>query len=383
MHQPLRINPNADSLENLFSGSSDPKVDNKAILKKVVDNCYLPATDMMLELLNKYTKFKIAYSISGVLLDQLEKDFPEVIELLKMINETGRVEFLDETYFHSLSSIYSEDEFVEQISLHKNKMQEMFNKEPSTFRNTEIIYSDNIGELVKELGYKRIIAEGADRILKWKQPNHIFQTTSGLPLLLKNYKLSDDLAFRFADKSSYDYPITLEKYLRRLNKIQKLGNNIVNLFMDYETFGEHQNKDTGIFSFFENLIENLVSNGDFNFITPDEINTVGEVISMPDYVSWADYERDTSAWNSNDIQQESLKLIYDLEERVKNISDKDILKLWRYLQISDHFYYMCTKKYGGENSDIDVHTYFSPYDTPRKAYEAYMNALNIFKGIPG
>lgn len=380
MHQPLRINDEADSLGNLFQGSSNTKLDNSAILNKVLTRSYLPATQLVLELLQTYPNFRVSYSISGVLLDQLEKDSPEVIDLLKKISATGHAEFFDETYYHSLSSIYSLNEFKDQIKLHREKMKTLFNQEPVTFRNTEIIYSDQISEYVKDLGYKTIVAEGADRILKWQNPNQIFNTTSGITLLLKNYKLSDDIAFRFADKSSYDYPITLEKYIRRLNHIQKLKHPIVNLFMDYETFGEHQSAETGIFQFFRDLIKTLSTDENFGFVTPREVTTLSsKVISMPDYVSWADYERDTSAWNSNDIQQECLGLIYNLEKEIKSRNDPDLLRIWRYMQTSDHFYYMCTKKYGGENSDIDVHSYFSPYDTPRKAYEAYKNALNVLK----
>ncbi len=368
LHQPLRINPEANKLDELFSYNKNGKLNNKLILEQVVERCYLPATEMMFKLIKRHPEFKISYSLSGVLIEQLARNHSNVINLFKKLADTGRVEFFNETYYHSLSSLYSKNEFTEQIKYHKAVIKDLFNQEPEIFRNTEIIYSNDIGTMINNLGYKVILAEGADRIIGWMNPNFLFKGISGINLLLKNYKLSDDIAFRFADKSFFDYPMTTDKYFRRVDAINSLGNDLINLFMDYETFGEHQAKETGIFEFFEALIDRLI-NDKMGFINPSETYKklkVKQIISMPGNVSWADHERDTSAWTSNEMQKESLEKIYSLEDRVKSKGDNYLLDIWRKLQTSDHFYFMCTKKYGGENSDIDVHSYFSPFGTPRK-----------------
>jgi len=381
LHQPLRINPHASKLDNIFIDHEDKFLDNTEVLDKVVSKCYLPATKLILDLLNQYPDFKVGYSITGILLDQFEEYHPEIIELFQELNKTGRVEFLNETYYHSLASIYSEEEFKEQINLQKAKIKKLFGQEAVSFRNTEIIYNDRIGKIAKDLGYRNIVAEGADRILKWESPNYLYKGKSNINLLLKNYKLSDDIAFKFSNSWWFDFPMTADKFMNYVNAIDSINQPIINLFMDYETFGEHQWVETGIFEFFKYLIKYLSESSNDFILLRDVEHKLKAVkkISMPDYVSWADTPRDISAWCENEMQKESLKEIYSLENKVKKINDPKLLNIWRSLQTSDHFYYMTTKHFSQDQGDQVVHSYFSPYGTPYAAHDAYQNALKIFK----
>ena len=333
----------------------------------------------MLELINKYKntdrQFKIAYSITGVALEQFKKYSPETLHSFQKLAETGCVEFLSETYHHSLSYLYSREEFKEQVKMHADLIKELFNQEPKVFRNTELIFNNELAHTVQEMGYKAILAEGADHILDWRSPNYVYtaKTAEKIKLLLKNYKLSDDIAFRFGQKTWKDYPLTAEKFA---HWIHNNHGHSVNLFMDYETFGEHQWEDTGIFNFLRQLPEELFKNHHTKFLTPSELadyESVGEM-DIHNFVSWADVERDLSAWRGNNMQDSALHEIYLLEKHVKDINDKRLLADWRKLTTSDHYYYMCTKYF----NDGDVHKYFSPYETP---YEAYINFMNILNDI--
>ncbi len=353
---------------------------NKAIIKKVTDKCYLPTNKMILDLINKTDgKFRVSYSITGVLLEELERFTPEVIDSFKEIVDTGCVEILSETYYHSLSFLYSKEEFKEQVNLHKQKIKKIFNFNPKVFRNTELIYNNELGHFIEKMGYKGIVAEGADHVLGWRSPNFLSSPKNSrkIKLLLKNYKLSDDIAFRFSEKSWSEYPLTATKYAHWINSINSNGN-VVNLFMDYETFGEHQWADKGIFEFLKQLPHEILKNKDNEFLMLSEAiekyESVGE-LNFPNYVSWADMERDLSAWLGNKMQQESLNEIYLLEQNVKLSKNPVLIDEWRKLQTSDHFYYMCTKWF----NDGDVHKYFNPYDSPYEAFITYMNILNDFK----
>ena len=353
--------------------------ENCAILRKVAHNCYFPANALMLDLIRKHGRnFKIAYSISGTALDQFEMYMPELIDSFKALANTGCVEFLAETYAHSLSALKSKEEFAKQVKAHSIKIEELFGQKPKVFRNTELIYSDWIGDIVASMGYKGMLAEGADHILNWKSPNYLYYHPNNprLKLLLKNYRLSDDIAFRFSDKNWAEWPLTSEKYVDWLNSIST-NEETVNLFMDYETFGEHQWHSTGIFDFMRTLPEQVLANTDYKFVTPSEnINLLESVapISMQGPVSWADQERDLSAWLGNDLQDDAFDNLYLLEHKVNACNDESIQRDWRYLQTSDHFYYMCTKYF----SDGDVHKYFNPYNTPYDAFINYMNVLTDF-----
>ena len=353
---------------------------NEAIIKKVTNKCYLPANNLVLDLINKTDgRFKASYSMSGVVLEQLEKYAPEVIDSFKQLVGTGCVEILDETYYHTISYLYSKEEFKEQVEMHNRKIKQLFNFKPKVFRNTELIYNNEIANFVEKMGYKGVLAEGADHILQWRSPNFLYRPkgSNGIKLLLKNYKLSDDIAFRFSEKSWKEFPLTAPKYAQWVNKINGNGN-VVNLFMDYETFGEHQWADKGIFEFLRHLPYEILNHKDNEFITPSEAikkyDSVAE-LDFPHYVSWADVERDLSAWLGNKMQQEAIKETYLLETSVKLSKNPVLIDQWRKLQTSDHFYYMCTKWF----NDGDVHKYFNPYDSPYEAFISYMNILNDFK----
>lgn len=353
--------------------------DNRSIMRKVAEKCYLPTNQVFLDLIKEYgDRFKIAYSISGVAIDQFEKYAPEVIESFKRLVETGSVEILSETYSHSLSSLKNKDEFEYQVNMHRKKVKEHFGVEPKVFRNTELIYSDQIGEMVANMGFKGMITEGAKHILGWKSPNYLYCNTINpkLKLLLKNFKLSDDIAFRFSNHAWDEFPLTTEKFVSWLNSIDP-KEEMVNLFMDYETFGEHQWKETGIFEFLKALPNAVFRYSNFNFSTPSQIIENTEPVAqihVPHPISWADEERDLTAWLGNELQDEAFDNLYKLYDRVKEVNQEDIWKDWLYLQTSDHFYYMCTKWF----SDGDVHKYFNPYESPYEAFVNYMNVLSDF-----
>jgi alpha-amylase len=326
-------------------------------------------------LIEKHPEFKVSYSISGVLLEQLENSAPEVIDSFKDLVKTKNVELLNETYYHSLAFLYSKKEFKEQVMMHKKKLKSLFNYTPKVFRNTELIYNNEIAEFVEKMGYNGILAEGADHILGWRSPNFVYKpTSSNISLLLKNYRLSDDVAFRFSERSWKEFPLTSEKYAQWINAVNGNGN-IVNLFMDYETFGEHQWESTGIFNFLKKLPEEILKHPDNNFMTPSEViknyKPVAD-LDIPYIISWADVERDVSAWLGNKMQQSAIQKIYAMEKYVKMSGNKKLIDDWRKLQTSDHFYYMCTKWF----NDGDVHKYFNPYDTPYDAFISFMNIIN-------
>lgn len=353
--------------------------ENNTILRKVAKNCYFPTNQLMLDLIKQHGKnFKIAYSISGTALDQFEMYMPEVIDSFKALADTGCVEFLAETYAHSLSALKSKEEFVSQVKAHSEKIETLFGQKPKVFRNTELIYADWIGEMVASMGYKGMLAEGADHMLEWKSPNYLYYNPQSprLKLLLKNYRMSDDIAFRFSDQNWPEWPLTSEKYVHWLNSVPA-NEETINLFMDYETFGEHQWQSTGIFDFMRALPGKVLENSDFKFVTPSENIDLHQAIaplSMPLPVSWADQERDLSAWLGNDLQDDAFDNLYLLENKVKACDDESIHRDWLYLQTSDHFYYMCTKFF----SDGDVHKYFNPYNSPYDAFINYMNVLTDF-----
>lgn len=352
---------------------------NETILRKVADDCYLPANKVLLEAIKKHQgKFKIAFSLSGIALEQFELYAPEVIDSFKKLAQTGCVEFLSETYSHSLSALKDNDLFEQQVRKHDELIQKHFEQSPKIFRNTELIYSDEIGAKVHDMGFKGMLTEGAKHILGWKSPNFIYTNAihPRLKILLRNYKLSDDISFRFSNSSWSEYPLTATKFANWI-KATDANEDIINLFMDYETFGEHQKMDTGIFNFLSDLPNKLLAAGNIQFKTPSETIKLLQPISpvhVPHPISWADEERDLSAWLGNELQQEAFDKLYALKDRVAQCPDPDIQKDWEYLQISDHFYYMCTKFF----SDGEVHKYFNPYDSPYEAFINYMNVLADF-----
>lgn len=380
VHQPRRIKRyrffDIGEDHEYFNDEADQDTNNARVLRKVANKCYLPANAVLEELLVRHPEFKISFSLSGVALEQFEEYAPEVIESFKRLVDTGRVEILSETYYHSLAFLRSPREFREQVRMHADKVRELFGVRPYVFRNTELIYRNDIAEQVADMGYLGMLAEGADHILGWRKPTFVYHAKNdpSLKLLLKHYKLSDDIAFRFSNKGWEEWPLTTEKFTNWVNAHNGDGH-LINLFMDYETFGEHQWEDTGIFDFLRALPGAVLAHPDNSFVMPTEalskFDSVGE-LDAPHYVSWADVERDLSAWLSNPIQHDALRALYDLEREVKRSGDADIIRDWRRLTTSDHFYYMCTKWF----QDGDVHKYFSPYESPYEAFIAYMNVLN-------
>lgn len=352
---------------------------NETILRKVADHCYLPVNKLMLELINKYKgKFKVAFSITGVALEQFEMYAPEVLESFQELAKTGQVEFLAETYSHSLVALKSKSLFQEQVTKHCDAIQHYFGQRPTVFRNTEMVYSDDIGVAAAEMGFQAVLTEGAKHILGWKSPNFLYcnAVNPRLKVLMRNYKLSDDMAFRFSNQAWNEYPLTPQKLVGWMNGDP--NEEIFNLFMDYETFGEHQSEKTGIFRFLEELPDAVFKQKDFVFATPSEIIEEFQpvsAVSVPHAISWADEERDLTAWLGNEMQQEAFDKLYELTDRMAKVDDPALNKDWNFLQVSDHFYYMSTKFF----SDGEVHNYFNPYESPYEAFINYMNVLSDFK----
>lgn len=379
VHQPFRLK----SFRFFDIGQSDNYFDNDsnaAIIRKIAEKCYLPANKILLDLINAYPgRFKVAFSISGTALDQFELYAPDVLKSFQEIIATGQVELLAETYSHSLASLISGNEFKKQVKKHVKKVQESFGVTPTIFRNTELIYSDKIARRVAKLGFDAMLTEGAEKILGPQSPNHIYKSAAApnMKLLLKNYRLSDDIAFRYSDRSWQQWPLTSQKFTKWLNDLSE-DQQIVNLFMDYETFGEHQWAENGIFDFLASLPRDILTFSPFTFVTPSEairLFGVRNSLSAPYPISWADEARDLSAWLGNELQLDAFDSLYKLKRKIKKCTDKKILNDWKYLQTSDHFYYMCTKNM----ADGEVHKYFNPYSSPYLAFINYMNVLSDFE----
>ncbi len=377
VHQPLRLR-RYTVFEEDHHYFDEHK--NASICRKVANKCYLPTNRLILDIIRRFKgRFRVAYSITGTLLEQLEQYCPEVMSTFDALARTGCVEFLAETYYHSLSCLYSRDEFVEQVNKHSETIEYLFGQRPKVFRNTELIYNNDLANLVESIGrFDGILTEGADHILGYRSPNYVYrpQGCEKLKLLLKNYALSDDIAFRFSNRGWSEWPLTANKFSQWVNQVNGNGY-VVNLFMDYETFGEHQWQDTGIFDFMRHLPDEILKHPDNNFKTPSEViasyDAVG-TIDVPHLISWADTERDLSAWLGNAMQSNALHEVYRLEKQVKKHNDQKVLADWRKLQTSDHFYYMCTKYF----ADGDVHKYFNPYDSP---YDSYINFMNVLGNL--
>lgn len=378
VHQPYRLRHYTffDIGQSPFYEDEDA---NCGILLKVARKCYLPMNALLLRLIKRHEgRFKASFSISGTALDQFEAYAPEVIQSYRELMETGCVEMLSETCAHSLAFLYSPEEFRLQVRRHDDRIEELFGVRPSVFRNTELIYNNALARAVEDMGYRAILAEGADHVLGWRSPNYLYRPAGcrNLRLLLKNYSLSDDIAFRFSNRQWPEFPLTADKFASWVQAAATSGD-LVNLFMDYETFGEHQWESTGIFQFMEALPDAVLRLPGFAFVTPSEAAERHEPVADLDvhnFMSWADVERDLTAWLGNDMQHDAIEAVYRLEQRVKRRNDPDMLRTWQRLQTSDHFYYMCTKWF----SDGDVHSYFNPYGTPYDAYINYMNVLADF-----
>lgn len=382
LHQPYRLAPysifDIGSDRSYFSHHKD---ENKQIFLKVAQKSYIPMLQLLYKLVQRHPEFVFSLSCSGVFLEQAAAYAPEVITLLKALVETGQVELLCETYYHSLASLYSKEEFFKQVKQHEQILNQMFKFTPSVFRNTELIYSDYIASLAAELGYTAILTEAVDRHLEGRSLTQLFSsyTQQRIPVLLKHAQLSDDIAFRFSNRSWVQYPLDARTYIHWLHSYQE--NELINLFMDFETFGEHQWEDTGIFDFFETVVSSALSFSWNTFVTPSEVIRGVDANTLPFYkvanpISWADIDRDLSAWRDNELQYDTLEKVYQLEKVLLDLKDPQLLQDWRKLQTSDHFYYMCIKW----SNDGDVHAYFSPYDSPLDAYNRFTTVLADMHG---
>ncbi|OHB78513.1 MAG: alpha-amylase [Planctomycetes bacterium RBG_16_55_9] len=378
VHQPYRLRPYTilDAGTDYFDDAK-----NAEICRKVAGTCYLPTNQLLLELIQEHQgKFRVAFSTTGTVLEQFQQYTPAVLDSFQQLAATGCVEFLSETYYHSLSFLYSRDEFVEQIEAHRRMIRELFGQTPRVFRNTELVYSNGLAEAIEKIGgFDAIITEGADRILGDRSPNFVYRPpdSQSLKLLLKNYRLSDDIAFRFSNRNWSEWPLKADKFSSWINAVNGNGR-VVNLFIDYETFGEHQWQDTGVFEFLRDLPREILKHPDNDFKTPSQVAQsfdAVDVVDVPNLISWADTERDLSAWLGNPMQQNAIDELYRLERTVKELNDADVLTNWRRLQVSDHFYYMCTKYF----ADGDVHKHFNPYESPYDSFIYFMNVLDNLK----
>lgn len=374
VHQPVRLRR-----YSVFDSGSDyfDEQANREICRKVADRCYLPTSKALRELLERYAgKFRIALSITGCAVEQFQSCAPEVLEAFKALIATGHVEMLSETYYHSLAHLYSWDEFKQQVEIHRKMVHAVFGQSPSVFRGTELVYSNELGHFAGQTGCIGMLAEGADKILGKRSPNVLYlsKPQPGPKLLLKNYRLSDDIAFRFSNRSWEGWPLTAEKFAKWVNEVE---GDVCDLFMDMETFGEHQPKESGILEFLQYLPGAILANQKNDFVTPSE--AIGryearDEFDAPDPISWADTERDLSAWTGNAMQEYAMRELFKLETMVKGSEDPQLLRDWRLLTTSDHFYYMSTKYF----ADGDVHKYFSPYESP---YDSYINYMNVVDNL--
>jgi len=380
VHQPHRLRPYSVFESN---GSYFDDDTNQRIIRRVAEKCYLPATQLLLDLVNRHQgRFRISFSLTGCVIEQLREHAPAALDLFKALVDTGCCELLGETYHHSLAFIYSRDEFRQQVDLHAQLMHDVFGVTPTVFRNTELIYSNDLAEhLAADGHYVAVLTEGADHVLQDRSPNVLYHPPGrpGLAVLTKNYRLSDDIAFRFSCREWDQWPVTVEKYSRWVctNHDAGDGGDVCNLFMDYETFGEHQWPVTGIFNFLAALPDQLLDDG-CTFVTPSEAAAQFEPngeLDVPHMISWADTERDLTAWLGNAMQSNALHELYKLEAAIKANGDAKLLAAWRNLSASDHFYYMCTKYF----ADQAVHKYFNPYESPYDSYINYMNVLDSLR----
>ncbi|HVI60586.1 MAG TPA: glycoside hydrolase family 57 protein [Candidatus Saccharimonadales bacterium] len=381
VHQPYRIRHytvfDTAVRHDYFNTAYDDRVSNERILKRVAQKSYLPTNARLLQLLKDNPEFKLSLSLSGLVIEQLERCAPDALRSFQDLCATGRVEILAETFHHSLAFFYSQEEFEIQVDMHRRKIEEVFGQTPRVFRNTELAYNNQLAHWADQAGYQAVLCEGWDPVLDWRSPNFVYRPagTESIRLLMKNYRLSDDIAFRFGDREWSEWPLTAAKFAHWMSEEKDATN--FNLFMDYETFGEHQWEESGVFDFLENLPKEWLKTAGNTFMTVSQaaetFDPVDE-IDVPQIITWADTERDLSAWLGNAMQESSIRGLYDLGDRIIGSGDWELIEDWRRLQTSDHFYYMCTKWF----NDGDIHAYFSPYESP---YEGYINFMNAYRDL--
>ncbi len=382
IHQPIRYREysafDIANDHNYFDSDYKARENNQRIFKKVAKKSYHPMLDLLEKKMKEFKNFKVSFSITGTWLDQAEAYDPELIKKIKRMVDRKQAEIIGETYYHSLAFFFDLDEFNKQVKLHEAKIQKIFGIKPKVFRNTELAYNDSLAKWAEEKGYTGILAEGWDKVLRQKSPNHVYRPSGckEIKLLLKNYRLSDDIAFRFSNREWKEWPLTVKKYQKWIND-SAIHGNLINLFMDFETFGEHQWEDTGIFKFFDEFVSSWLKEYKNKFVTVSEacgLEKPLDEISIKKTVTWADSERDLSAWLSNSMQNTAMETIFSLKKRVMKTNDEKLISDWRLLTTSDHPYSMCTKYW----SDGDVHAYFSAYASP---YESFMYFMNIVRDL--
>ncbi len=376
IHQPWRLRSlspfELGTEAGYFESDADDDEGNEKVMGKVAEKSYRPMLLLLRRLSQEEPDFHYSLSITGVAIEQMSRFAPDLILLLQDLCQKGNVEFLAETYYHSLASLFSTTEFLIQVQKHSNQIEDLFSQRPKVFRNTELIYTNRVAEIVEKMNFTGMLVEGADKVLRGRKPTFVYRSPSGLPLLLKHYALSDDIAFRFSQSARSPEPLVSETFCHWINSSYS-ENETVNLFMDFETFGEHQWKDTGIFDFFYHFVKHFLRSGG-KFITVSKELELQKPVDIYDSelpVSWADVDRDITAWSGNPLQVDSLKKIYEMEKAVFDSGNENLVEDWRKLQTSDHFYYMCTKW----SNDGDVHSYFSPYKNPYRAYVNFCHAL--------
>jgi len=382
IHQPIRYRQysafDISCDNNYFYDDYNGRQSNERIFRKVAEKSYYPMLDLLEKNMQKYPEFKVSFSITGTWLEQAAAWAPDLVRKIQAMVKRGQAEIVGETYYHSLAFFYNREEFNAQVEKHAFTVEKIFGSRPKVFRNTELAYNDELAHWANEKGYKAILAEGWDKVLGWRSPNYVYRPAGcdKTRLLLKNYRLSDDIAFRFSNRAWAEWPLTVPKYQSWLNEAC-INGNLINLFMDFETFGEHQWKDTGIFDFMNALIPSWLSVYENKFVTVSEAADLMEPVdevSMPSTVTWADTERDLSAWLSNSMQTSAMNDLFALRDRVMETGDKKLISDWRKMTTSDHPYAMCTKYW----NDGDVHAYFSAYASP---YEAFMYFMNVLRDI--
>ena len=350
---------------------------NESYIRRLVETSYIPANVILLDAIkNHKDKFKISFSISGTALDQFELYAPDILATFRAMAETGCVEFLAGTDAYSLSSLVNRDEFFAQVKAHKAKIERLFGIPASkVFCNSNMVYSNEIGAMVEEMGFQGALTEGAKHILGWKSPNFVYCSASNprLKLLLRNYKLSDDIRFNFSSPTWSEYPLTAEKLVYWM-EILDSKEEVINISLDYSTFGEKQAASTGIFDFLRHLPKVAIKKK-LSFVTPDDLLKLQPVapLSVHYPISWTDEERDLTAWQGNELQIEAFEKLYKLAERVKQTPDPKVQIDWKYMQTSDHFRFMSTKFYS-----TGRRTPYNPYESPYDAFINYMNVLSDF-----
>lgn len=373
VHQPFRLrNFHFFDIGNNYNYFDEET--NSKFMRQVAEHCYLPINKLLLNLINTFgNNIKVSFAISGTALDQIEKYAPEVLDSFKELAATENVEFLGQTYATSLSSLKSKSAFHDEVVAHKRRISILFGKRPTVFLNTGLLYSEDIGKMISYLGFKGALTEGSSFILNGKSPNYLYNGTSrpSLNLFLRNTSLSDDIALRFSHRNWSEWPLTAEKYLGWLNALQT-GEELVNLVMDYGTFGEHHIKDTGIIDFLEYLLRYLAESKNLKLNTPGEVlKTVSSKgkLKVSEPISWVGTDKNAAAWLDNEMQQEAFDTLYALEDSVKNTKDKFLLTDWERLKSADHFLYM-------NNQQEVIGRLFNPYDNPYDAFLKYMNVLS-------